>query len=97
MYCRKTYFRKRWNYCVDEVCYLENVDYSTGNVDFSGDNYCRWNGCDNFTLRTKGSLVIKKSVGRVFLYADRDIVLSGGVMGRNGGVIESKADVYAGL
>ena len=80
---------------VDEVCYLENVDYSTGNVDFPGTIIVDGTVADNFTLRTKGSLVIKKSVGRVFLYADRDIVLSGGVMGRNGGVIESKSDVYA--
>jgi len=80
---------------VDEVCYLENVDYSTGNVDFPGTIIVDGTVADNFTLRTKGSLIIKKSVGRVFLYADRDIVLSGGVMGRNGGVIESKADVYA--
>jgi uncharacterized protein (DUF342 family) len=80
---------------VDEVCYLENVDYSTGNVDFPGTIIVDGTVADNFTLRTKGSLMIKKSVGRVFLYAERDIVLSGGVMGRNGGVIESKADVYA--
>lgn len=80
---------------VDEVCYLENVDYSTGNVDFPGTIIVDGTVADNFTLRTKGSLMIKKSVGRVFLYAERDIVLSGGVMGRNGGVIESKSDVYA--
>ncbi|HMV44838.1 MAG TPA: FapA family protein [Leptospiraceae bacterium] len=80
---------------VDEVCYLENVDYSTGNVDFPGTIIVDGTVADNFSLRTKGSLMVKKSVGRVFLYAERDIVLSGGVMGRNGGVIESKADVYA--
>ncbi len=80
---------------VDEVCYLENVDYSTGNVDFPGTIIVEGTVADNFTLRTKGSLIIKKSVGRVFLFAEKDIVLSGGVMGRNGGVIESLQDVYA--
>jgi uncharacterized protein len=80
---------------VDEVCYLENVDYSTGNVDFPGTIIVEGNVADNFTLRTKGSLIIKKSVGRVFLYADKDIVLSGGVMGRNGGYIEAGNDIYA--
>lgn len=80
---------------VDEICYLENVDYSTGNVDFPGTIIVEGTVADNFTLRTKGSLIIKKSVGRVFLFAEKDIVLSGGVMGRNGGVIESLQDVYA--
>jgi hypothetical protein len=80
---------------VDEVCLLENVDYSTGNVDFPGTIIVEGTVADNFTLKTKGSLLIKKSVGRVFLYAERDIVLSGGVMGRNGGIIESKSDIYA--
>jgi uncharacterized protein (DUF342 family) len=46
-------------------------------------------------LRTKGSLHVKKSVGRVFLYAEKDIVLSGGVMGKNGGFIEAGCDIYA--
>jgi uncharacterized protein len=80
---------------VDEVCYLENVDYSTGNVDFPGTIIVEGTVADNFTLKTKGSLIVKKSVGRVFLFAEKDIVLSGGVMGRNGGVIESLKDVYA--
>ena len=80
---------------VDEVCLLENVDYSTGNVDFPGTIIVEGNVADNFTLRTKGSLIIKKSVGRVFLHADKDIVLSGGVMGRNGGHIEAGNDIYA--
>ncbi|MCB1176044.1 MAG: DUF342 domain-containing protein, partial [Leptospiraceae bacterium] len=79
---------------VDEVILLENVDYSTGNVDFPGTIVVEGTVADNFTLRTKGSLFIKKSVGRVFLYAEKDIVLSGGVMGRNGGFIESGGDIY---
>lgn len=80
---------------VDEVILLDKVDYSTGNVDFPGTIIVEGTIADNFTLRTKGSLIIKKSVGRVFLYAEKDIVLSGGVMGKNGGIIESKCDIYA--
>ncbi len=80
---------------VDEIIQLENVDYSTGNVDFPGTIIVEGTVADNFTLRTRGSLFIKKSVGRVFLYAEKDIVLSGGVMGRNGGFIEAGNDIYA--
>ncbi|MCB1160581.1 MAG: DUF342 domain-containing protein, partial [Leptospiraceae bacterium] len=80
---------------VDEVCLLNNVDYSTGNVDFPGTIIVEGRIADDFKLSTRGSLIIKKSVGRVFLSADGDIVLNGGVMGKGGGSIESKADIYA--
>jgi len=79
---------------VDEIIQLENVDYSTGNIDFPGTIIVEGTVADNFTLRTKGSLFIKKSVGRVFLHAEKDIVLSGGVMGRNGGYIEAGGDIF---
>jgi uncharacterized protein len=79
---------------VDEVIQLENVDYSTGNIDFPGTIIVEGTIADNFTLRTRGSIFIKKSVGRVFLYAEKDIVLCGGVMGRNGGFIEAGGDIF---
>ncbi|TGM57991.1 DUF342 domain-containing protein [Leptospira adleri] len=79
---------------VDEVCHLENVDFSTGNVSFPGTIIVEGSIADGFTLETEGSIIVKKSVGKVFLKAGGDIVLSGGFMGRNGGLIESGADIY---
>ncbi|TGK25265.1 DUF342 domain-containing protein [Leptospira stimsonii] len=79
---------------VDEVCHLENVDFSTGNVSFPGTIIVEGSIADGFTLETEGSIIVKKSVGKVFLKAAGDIVLSGGFMGRNGGLIESGADIY---
>ncbi len=80
---------------VDEVCLLENVDFSTGNINFPGTIIVEESIADGFTLETDGSIIVKKSVGKVFLKAKGDIVLSGGFMGRNGGMIESGADIYA--
>ncbi len=80
---------------VDEICRLANVDYSTGNVDFPGTIIVEGSIVDGFQLRTKGSIFLKNSVGRVFLYASGDIILSGGFMGKNGGIIESDSDIYA--
>ena len=80
---------------VDEICYLENVDFSTGNVDFIGTIVVDGTVADDFKLETQGSIIIKKSVGRVFLKAGGDIILSGGVMGKNGGMIQSDSDIYA--
>jgi uncharacterized protein len=80
---------------VDEVVVLQNVDYSTGNIDFPGTIIVEGTVADDFTLKTRGSIIVKNSVGRVFLYAEKDIVLSGGVMGKNGGRIEAGNDIYA--
>lgn len=80
---------------VDEVVVLQNVDYSTGNIDFPGTIIVEGTVADDFSLRTRGSIILKNSVGRVFLYAEKDIVLSGGVMGKNGGKIEAGNDIYA--
>ncbi|TGK00647.1 DUF342 domain-containing protein [Leptospira semungkisensis] len=80
---------------VDEVCLLENVDFSTGNINFPGTIIVEESIADGFTLETDGSIIVKKSVGKVFLKAKGDIVLSGGFMGRNGGMIESGSDIYA--
>ncbi len=79
---------------VDEVCHLENVDFSTGNVNFPGTIIVEGSIADGFTLETEGSIIVKKSVGKVFLKAGGDVVLSGGFMGRNGGLIESGSDIY---
>ncbi|EQA46988.1 PF03961 family protein [Leptospira broomii serovar Hurstbridge str. 5399] len=80
---------------VDEVCHLDHVDFSTGNINFPGTIIVEESIADGFVLETEGSIVVKKSVGKVFLKAGGDIVLSGGFMGRNGGLIESGADIYA--
>ncbi|WCL50503.1 DUF342 domain-containing protein [Leptospira sp. GIMC2001] len=80
---------------VDEVVHLENVDFSTGNVDFPGTIIVEEKIADGFSLTTQGSLIIKKSVGKVFLKAKGDVVLSGGFMGRGGGTIQSDGEIYA--
>lgn len=80
---------------VDQVIHLESVDYSTGNVDFPGTIIVEEKIADGFRLNAKGSLIIKKSVGKVFLEADGDIILSGGFMGRGSGTIKAKGEIYA--
>jgi uncharacterized protein (DUF342 family) len=80
---------------VDEVVHLENVDYSTGNVDFPGTIIVEEKIADGFSLTTQGSLIIKKSVGKVYLKAKGDVILSGGFMGRGGGTIQAEGEIFA--
>lgn len=80
---------------VDEVIQLEAVDYSTGNIDFPGTIIVEEKIGDGFSLTTSGSIIIKNSVGKAFLKAKGDIVISGGFMGRGEGYIESEGNIYA--
>ncbi|WP_411823278.1 DUF342 domain-containing protein [Leptospira sp. 'Mane'] len=80
---------------VDQVIQLEAVDYSTGNIDFPGTIIVEDKIGDGFSLTTNGSIIIKSSVGKAFLRAKGDIVLSGGFMGRGEGYIESEGNIYA--
>jgi len=79
---------------VDEVINLEAVDYSTGNVDFPGTIIVEHKIGDGFSLTTNGSIIINSSVGKAFLKAKGDIVISGGFMGRGEGFIESEGNIY---
>ena len=79
---------------VDEVINLEAVDYSTGNVDFPGTIIVEQKIGDGFSLNTNGSIIINSSVGKAFLKAKGDIVISGGFMGRGEGFIESEGNIY---
>ncbi len=80
---------------VEEVILLDQVDYSTGNIDFPGSVIVENRVADGFSLATKGSIILKKSVGNISLKADGDIILAGGFMGRGEGSIESGGNIYA--
>ncbi|MBV6494136.1 MAG: hypothetical protein LDLANPLL_02162 [Turneriella sp.] len=79
---------------VDEVVYLKNIDYSTGNVDFPGSVIVEDSIADGFKLHASGSIILQSSVGVCDISAGKDIILSAGFMGRGEGIIRSQGDVY---
>lgn len=80
---------------VDEVVYLKNIDYSTGNVDFPGSVIVEESVADGFKLKASGSIILQSSVGVCDIIAGKDVILSAGFMGRGEGRIQSDGDVYA--
>lgn len=80
---------------VDEVVYLKNIDYSTGNVDFPGSVIVEESVADGFKLKASGSIILQSSVGVCDISAGKDVILSAGFMGRGEGKIVSEGDVYA--
>lgn len=80
---------------VEEVLNLENVDYSTGHIDFPGTVVIKGTVLDGFRVNARGDIIIEKSVGRVSLSATGNIILAGGIVSRDDGFISSGQSVYA--
>lgn len=79
---------------VEELLNLDNVDYSTGHVNFPGAVSIRGTVLDGFRVEASGDIIVEKSVGNVMLYAGGEIVLFGGIVSRGGGFIQAGGDIY---
>ena len=80
---------------MEEILDLENVDYSTGHIDFPGSVVIRGRVADGFHVRAGGDIQVEKSVGTVRLEAEGHILLSGGIVSRSGGYIRAGGCIYA--
>jgi len=81
---------------VDPVYTIQgDVNLKTGNILFLGTVIVQGNVEDGFSIKAAGNIEIHGSVGKCELNAEGDIIISGGVMGKNEGVITSGKSVYA--
>ncbi|MFN3604464.1 MAG: DUF342 domain-containing protein [Leptonema sp. (in: bacteria)] len=80
---------------VVEVLELENVDFSTGNIDFTGTVKVKNRVMDGFEIKAKGDIIIEKTVSNVKLYALSDIILNGGIVSYEGGTVYAEGNIYA--
>lgn len=71
------------------------VDFSTGNIDFHGNVIVRKGVRDLFHIRSTGGIDIKGLVEAATLDCDEDLVLAGGMAGREHGLIRCKSNVIA--
>lgn len=78
-----------------ELLVLEQVDYSTGHIEFPGSVQIEGTVFDGFHVKAGGDIHIEKSVGQVELEAAGDIVLVGGALCKGQGFIRAGANVYA--
>ncbi|MBI40262.1 MAG: hypothetical protein CMF59_11730 [Leptospiraceae bacterium] len=80
---------------IEEILELDNVDYSTGHIDFPGTVVVRNTVFDGFQVNARGDIIIEKTVSNVFLKAEGDIILTGGAVTRNSGYIEAAGSIFA--
>lgn len=78
---------------VSNVYEVENVDASTGNIEYNGSIKVNGNVNSNFTIKANGNIEVKGVVEGAYLYADGNIVIASGINGMGKGHIQAGGDV----
>ncbi|MEW5947079.1 MAG: FapA family protein [bacterium] len=81
---------------VDPVVLVdENVDYSTGNINFAGTVVVRGSVMDGFEVRALGDVVVENTVQMARVHAGGDVIVKRGILTRAKGVVSAEGNVYA--
>lgn len=80
---------------VEPLVVLNNVDYSTGHINFEGSVIVKGNIADGFSLKASGDVETEKCIGRVKIEAGRNLLLKSGVNGDNEAVLSCQGDLRA--
>ena len=81
---------------VEPVMTIEgNVSIKTGNIMFLGTVYVKGSVDDGFSIKASGNIEVKGTVGKASLDAEGDIVVSQGVVGKEGGYIRAGKSIWA--
>lgn len=80
---------------VSDVFTVENVDISTGNIDFNGSVQVNGNVTSNFTVRAQGNVIINGVVEGANIYATGNIIIARGMNGMSKGTLRAGGNVVA--
>jgi uncharacterized protein (DUF342 family) len=72
-----------------------DVNYEVGNIDFEGTVCIDGLVEDAFTIRAGGSLFVRKSIGKCRVHAGGNVVVVGGILGRQEAEITAGGDLVA--
>lgn len=73
----------------------ENVDASTGSINFLGDVHIHGDVCKGFTVRAIGNIQIDGVIEACTVEAGENLVVSSGVQGQDCAVIRAHKNIYA--
>lgn len=73
----------------------DNVDYSTGNIDYMGDVHVHGNVCSGFHVKAAGNVIIDGVVEGGGIEASGDIIVAKGIVGNTPAIVRSGHKVYA--
>lgn len=80
---------------VSNVYQVENVDNSTGDIEYNGSVEIRGNVSTNFSVKANGNIVVNGVVEGAFLEAEGDIIIARGMNGMNKGALRAGGNVVA--
>lgn len=80
---------------VSNILEVENVDNSTGNIDYEGSVEIKGNVCTNFEVRARGNIIVRGVVEGAMLVAGGDIIIERGVNGMSKGVLAAKGNIVS--
>lgn len=80
---------------VSDVLIVENVDNSTGNIDYEGNVQVNGNVCTNFEVKAKGNIVVNGVVEGAHLEAGGNIVIARGMNGMARGVLKAGGNIIS--
>jgi len=78
---------------VSELLVLENIDNSTGNINFNGNVIIKKDILNGFTLKTTGSVEIKGAIEGGFVQCDGDLLVRRGIKGYNRKTVDIGGDL----
>lgn len=80
---------------VTDIYEVENVDNSTGNIDFDGSVQVNGNVCSGFSVNAQGNVIVRGVVEGASIYAEGDIVITRGMNGMSKGRLEAGGNIVA--
>lgn len=80
---------------VSDVLEVENVDNSTGNIDYDGNVQINGNVSTNFVVRAQGDILVKGVVEGASLWAGGNIVIVRGMNGMGKGILQAEGNIIA--
>lgn len=80
---------------VSDELVVENVDTSTGNIEYEGNVQINGNVSTNFEVKAKGNIVVRGVVEGAQLTADGNIIIARGMNGMGRGVLKAGGNIVS--
>lgn len=81
--------------CVSDVFEVDNVDPSTGNIEFEGSVHIKGNICENYSVKARGNVIVGGVVEGAYVETEGDIIISRGMNGMDKGVLKAKGNIIS--
>lgn len=80
---------------VSNVFEVENVDNSTGDIEYEGSIQVNGNICENFSVKAKGDVEIRGVVEGAYVEAGGDIIIARGMNGMSKGTLKAGGNIVS--